>query len=59
MDATQRIAINAGLGFFLAGGLALLLGESAEVAAVYGVVAAAGFALGIWLLGRFEDRRID
>lgn len=57
MDATQRIAINAGLGFFLAAALAVLFGESIEIAVLYGVIAAAVFALGIWLLGRFEDRR--
>lgn len=57
MDERRLIAINAGLGFFLAAALSLLLGNGAEIAILYGVVAAVVFAAAIWLLGRFEDRQ--
>lgn len=57
MDERQRIAINGVVGFGMTAGLYLLLGQPLELALAFGVVAGIGFAIAIWLLGRFEERR--
>lgn len=57
MEEWQRIAINGVVGFGITAGLYLLLGEPLELAVSFGIFAGIGFAIGIWLLGRLEDRR--
>lgn len=57
MDERQRIAVNALVGFGLTTGLAILFQMPIGVAVVLGAVAAVGFAAGIWLVSKFEQRQ--
>ena len=57
MDERQRIAINVVVGFLLTAGLYLLFGQPLQLALTFGAIAGIGFGIGVWLLGRFENRR--
>lgn len=56
MEEWQRVLVNGVVGFGLTVGLYLFFGEPLELALAFGLFAGIGFGVGIWLIGRFEDR---